>query len=127
MGPLPMILITLATAHVLSEILKRIGLPRAVGYMAAGLLLGTTAIKEKIFTDQNTDILSFLSNFGIILLFYYIGLKTDFKAFERRFMTSASKSSLVIAIVARSTGCSNPSVRRMPRCSAIGTNSPTIM
>jgi len=78
-SPLLMLLIVLAAATLFGEIAKRIGIPAVVGQIAAGLLLSAGPIKQLIFTDNNLEALSFLSNLGVILLFYYIGLKTDFK------------------------------------------------
>ncbi|MBI2137344.1 cation:proton antiporter [Candidatus Woesearchaeota archaeon] len=93
-SPLLMLLIVLTAATVLGEIAKRIGIPAVVGQIAAGLLLSTGPIKQLIFTDNSLETLGFLSNLGVILLFYYIGLKTDFKSFTKNAKKAVSVSLL---------------------------------
>jgi len=54
----------------------------------AGLLLGILIKYTSIFTIEDFTILSFLANLGIILLFYYVGLETNFASFKRNFQKS---------------------------------------
>ncbi|MBU1111880.1 MAG: cation:proton antiporter [archaeon] len=90
---LVVILISLAFAYLLSEISKKIGLPRVVGQIIAGIILGIGLIKSYLFTPDNLDILAFLANLGIILLFYYVGLETNFKV-----LTKNAKKSILISL-----------------------------
>lgn len=78
------VFISLLLAYALSEILKRmLGFPRVVGQVGAGLILGITLFKSYLFDLETLEVLSFLANLGIILLFYYIGLEINFRAFTK--------------------------------------------
>ena len=92
-SPFVMILVALLLAYTLSEILKRtLGIPRVVGQVGAGIILSITLFKTILFSQENTDILSFLANLGIILLFYYVGLETNFSVFRKNIKKSLSIS-----------------------------------
>lgn len=91
--PLLAILICLVLSYSLSELFKKIGLPRVVGQIIAGLILGIGVVKSYLFTLDSINILDFLANLGIILLFYYVGIETNFKAF-----TKNVKKSVLISI-----------------------------
>src|SRR3989338_4634826 len=92
-SPFVMILVALLLAYTISEVLKRtLGIPRVVGQVGAGLILGITFFKSFLFNQENTDVLSFLANFGVILLFYYVGLETNFSIFRKNLRRSLSIS-----------------------------------
>ena len=83
-SPFIMILVALLLAFTISEVLKRfLGVPRVVGQVGAGLVLGITLFKSFLFNQENLDVLSFLANLGIILLFYYVGLETNLSVFKK--------------------------------------------
>ncbi len=84
-----MILICLGLAYFLAEVFRKIGLPRVVGQIIAGLLLGIGALRTTIFGQNNMDVLTFLANLGIVLLFYYVGLEMNLKAFVKNIRKSA--------------------------------------
>jgi len=86
--PLLAILICLVFAYLFSELFKLIRLPRVVGQIFAGLILGYALAKYAIFDQESLKTLSFLANLGIILLFYYVGLETNFKSFVKNFKKS---------------------------------------
>src|SRR3989344_4400735 len=91
-SPFIMILVALLLAFAISEALKRIlGIPRVVGQVGAGLILGLTGF-HFLFSQENLDVLSFLANLGIILLFYYVGLETNFSIFKKNIAQSLSIS-----------------------------------
>ncbi|MDP3990526.1 MAG: cation:proton antiporter [archaeon] len=92
------ILISLGFAYFLSEIVKWLGLPRVVGQISAGLILGIPLIKGYLFTGDHLDILSFLANLGIVLLFYYVGLESNFNILTKNLKLSASISILNTSI-----------------------------
>jgi len=83
MSPLFSILVCLVLAYLLSELCKYVGLPRVIGQITTGIILGIGAIKGMLFTDDALETISFLANLGIILLFYYVGLETNLKAFTK--------------------------------------------
>ncbi|HIH11706.1 TPA: cation:proton antiporter [Candidatus Woesearchaeota archaeon] len=82
-------MICLVLAYVLAELCRRVGVPKAVGQITAGLILGAGAWRLDLFSPENGDILSFLANLGIILLFYYVGLETNFSVFTKNINRSA--------------------------------------
>ncbi|MBI1971156.1 cation:proton antiporter [Candidatus Woesearchaeota archaeon] len=81
--PLFMIVFCLVIGYILSEVSRQLGLPRVIGYVVSGLILGTGIIRPFIFSTENLDVLSFLANLGIILLFFYVGLETNIMAFTK--------------------------------------------
>src|SRR3989338_473425 len=85
---LVMLLVTLGVAYILSEVFRKFGLPRMVGYLVAGLILGSGTLKAALFTETGMGVLSFLADLGIILLFYYAGLETNFTAFRKNLARS---------------------------------------
>ncbi|HLC51788.1 MAG TPA: cation:proton antiporter [Candidatus Nanoarchaeia archaeon] len=87
-NPLIFILISLGLAYFLAEIVKKLGLPRVVGQISAGLVLGIPLIRKYLSATDNLEILSFLANLGIVLLFYYVGLETDFRAVTKNIQQS---------------------------------------
>lgn len=92
-SPFVMILIALLLAFIISEVLKRtLGVPRVVGQVGAGLILGITLFRSFLFNQENLDVLSFLANLGIILLFFYVGLETNPSVFKKNIKRSLSIS-----------------------------------
>ncbi|MBN1385789.1 cation:proton antiporter [Candidatus Woesearchaeota archaeon] len=85
--PITAVLICLISAYVFAEFFRLLGLPRVVGQISAGLFLGIT-FKFVTLSQPSIDTLTFLSDLGIILLFYYVGLETNFKAFSRNIKRS---------------------------------------
>ncbi|MBW3014164.1 cation:proton antiporter [Candidatus Woesearchaeota archaeon] len=90
---LVMVLIALALAYLLSEFFRWFGMPRVVGQICAGLFLGFGTLRLILFHDENLKVLHFLSNLGIILLFYYIGLEMNVKSISKY-----AKKTLVISL-----------------------------
>src|SRR3989338_11541175 len=82
------VLICLALSYFISEFLKRFGIPRVVAYLATGIILGASFLRPDIFSSPNVEVVEFLANLGIVLLFYYVGLEMDFKGFTRNFKRS---------------------------------------
>lgn len=87
--PLVMVLVCLVGSYLFSHLLRKIGIPTTVGQIVTGLILGITVIKAQLFNPENLSLLSFLANLGVILLFYYVGLETNIKAFTRNIEKSA--------------------------------------
>src|SRR3989344_3598349 len=92
-NPLLPIVIALVTAYVFSEIMRLVKLPRVIGQLTAGFILGIPFLKEYLFTPEASSILSFFANIGIILLFAFIGLEINLKDFKTH-----AKESLFIAL-----------------------------
>src|SRR3989338_6122243 len=84
-------LVALVLAYFLSEIFRHFQLPRVIGQILAGIILGFPIIKSSLFTDETEPIFSFAANIGIILLFFFIGLEINLTQFRKNF----SESSLI--------------------------------
>ena len=83
------ILIALLLAYLISEIFRYFGLPRVVGQILAGIILGIPLIKDALFTEQIVPLFSFITNIGIILLFFFVGLEINLKKFRKNFKESS--------------------------------------
>ena len=86
--PLLTVLICLVLAYLLAELFRRFNLPRVVGQLSAGLVLGILTVSYALFTKEDLTILSFLADIGLILLFYYVGLETSINAFKKNIKRS---------------------------------------
>ncbi|MBI5367147.1 MAG: cation:proton antiporter [Planctomycetes bacterium] len=82
---LPQLVVILAAARLAALAFKRLGQPAAVGEIAAGLLLGPSllgwlapAATRALFTPEPGEILMVLSQLGLVLLLFLIGLEFDF-------------------------------------------------
>jgi CPA2 family monovalent cation:H+ antiporter-2 len=75
----------------LSIVFTRIRMPPILGYLAAGIVLGPTMLPE-LWVEGNT--VSLLSNIGIVLLMFYIGLETDI----RKLRVTGSKLLFVVCL-----------------------------
>ena len=83
------ILIALVLAYAISEIFRHFGLPRVIGQILAGIVLGLPIIKNWLFTGNILSTLSFITNIGIILLFFFVGLEINLREFKRNFKESS--------------------------------------
>ena len=83
------IFIALILAYLISEIFRRFGLPRVIGQILAGIILGIPAIKGRLFTSDALSVFSFLTNIGIILLFFFVGLEINIRKFRKNFKESS--------------------------------------
>ncbi|MEK6899879.1 MAG: cation:proton antiporter [Nanoarchaeota archaeon] len=88
------VLLYLLLAYLLGEAFRKIfGLPRVIGQVGAGLILSIGFLKSFFLTPESIDVISFLANLGILLLFYYAGLETNLRAFTKNI-----KKSLLISL-----------------------------
>jgi Kef-type K+ transport system membrane component KefB len=87
----PMILIV---AFVLGELFRRIGLPRVVGQILAGMLFGIPMLENALFSEPSTlTILDFLATLGILLLLFLAGLEIDIEKVKE-----TSRDSILISM-----------------------------
>lgn len=86
---LPAVLIALVLAYLLSEIFSRFGLPRVIGQILAGIALGVPLMKEALFTGDVMSVFLFITNIGIILLFFFVGLEINLAQFRKNFKESS--------------------------------------
>ncbi len=80
--PLTALFITILVGYFLGELCKIIRVPRVVGYLITGFILGMPTIKSFLFTKESLDLIDLLANLGIILLFFFIGLEVNIKEFK---------------------------------------------
>lgn len=78
-------LIALALAYLLSVLFKYFSLPRVIGQIMAGIILGIPIARSIFFTDEILSAFSFITNIGIILLFFFVGLEISPAQFKKNF------------------------------------------
>ncbi|MBI2130982.1 cation:proton antiporter [Candidatus Woesearchaeota archaeon] len=83
------VLIALTAAYILSEVFRRFSLPRVLGQILAGIILGMPLIKQQLFDEQVISAFSLITNIGIILLFFFIGLEINITQFKKNFKESS--------------------------------------
>ncbi|HTS90201.1 MAG TPA: cation:proton antiporter [Gemmatimonadales bacterium] len=74
----------LAAAKLFGEVAERLGAPAVLGELAAGVVLGPSLLDLiPSGTMPGAEIIRFLSELGVILLLFEVGLETDLKALFR--------------------------------------------
>ena len=92
MDPMMALLIIVVLAYTFGEVTRKMGVPRVVGQIFAGLVLGIPFIKPYILTGRNGELISFLADIGILLLFFFVGLQINMKDFKKNVGGSAMVS-----------------------------------
>ncbi len=85
MGFLLALFVSLVFAFFLSEALRKWGVPRVVGQIGAGILLGIPIIKEMIFPGDAMSAFSDFSEIAMIMLFFFVGLEMNLRSFRQNF------------------------------------------
>lgn len=98
MNPLLTILICLIAMYVLAELLRKLSVPRVVSQISAGMILALPLIRGFVFTQEGVWVVKFLSDIGLILLLFFVGLQINFKQFEKTIASSARISILNTSI-----------------------------
>ena len=81
--------IALLSSYVVSEVLKqRFSIPRVVGQISAGILIGLPVINAEIGSANAVSIIQFMSQIGVVLLFFFIGLQLGFPRFRQNLRES---------------------------------------
>lgn len=83
MALFPALFLSLALSFLLSEALKRVGIPRVVGQISAGLILSISVLKELVFDAETLSAFNGLADVGIVLMFFFIGLGINLRVFSR--------------------------------------------
>ncbi len=94
MNFLIILLISLFAAHLFGEIFSYFKLPKILGHLITGFILGFPIIKNLLFDQIILDTFSSLSNLGIIFLLYYIGLEINLKE-----LMGLSKSAISVSVL----------------------------
>ena len=83
--------VMLASAKLCGALARRIGQPAVLGELVAGVLLGSSIFG---IVDSNNDFLNLLSETGVVILLFEIGLETDLRK-----LLKSGGSSVVVAVV----------------------------
>ncbi len=92
------LLIVVILAQLLAELCKLVKIPRVIGHITAGIILGIPYFQSWIFTSQSMDIIRSLADIGTILLFFFVGLEINLLQFEKNINESLKISLLNTAI-----------------------------
>ena len=71
--------IWISFAFVIGLLVKGIGLPPLVGYLAAGFVLSGLSATTSI-TAEPTDVLAHIAHLGVLLLLFTVGLKLKLRS-----------------------------------------------
>jgi Kef-type K+ transport system membrane component KefB len=95
------ITILLATARILGELFKKIGLPAVIGELLGGILLGPSLLRsffpgffETVFSGPRQPAVAFdgISRLSIMLLLFVAGMEVNLATIRRRGKPAAAKS-----------------------------------
>jgi Kef-type K+ transport system membrane component KefB len=89
MDPMLALLIIIILAYAFGEAAKHFGIPRVVGQLFAGLILGIPFIRDVLLFGRNAELISFLADLGILLLFFFVGLQIKTTEFKKNVGESA--------------------------------------
>ena len=93
MEPLVIILLCLTASYLLSEFFEGLQLPRVLGSLFVGVILGLPIIFTKLFTQSTLELFSSFKDLGLIFLMFYVGLKLDLTEIRK-----SQKNAMYIAI-----------------------------
>lgn len=82
-------LVALLLAYLFAEVFQHFKLPRVVGQLLAGVVLGIPLIHTALFTPDITAIFSYITNIGVILLFFFVGLEINITTFKKNVRESS--------------------------------------
>ncbi len=85
----------LVTAKLLAALAQRIGQPAVLGELLAGVLLGGSAFG---LLDPNDPVIHALSELGVIILLFEIGLHTDMRSIARVFGAATTVAIVGVAL-----------------------------
>lgn len=86
------ILIMLLLAYLFSVGARFLGLPRVIGQIMAGFVLGLPIIQPHLFTLENSPFFASLAELGVLLLFFFTGLEINVSSFRKNAKESLSIS-----------------------------------
>lgn len=82
------LLLAFVLAIVFGKIAKRLGLARIAGYICAGLVLSHPLLRSVLFDEKASSAFGLISDFGILLLFFFAGLEISIPQFKKNFKES---------------------------------------
>jgi len=94
MEPLLLMVSLVALAFAAQEACRFLRFPRVIGYIGVGVLIGLQPLRALWYNGENTQILAFLAQVGIVLLFFFSGLEISLKQFRKNFSLSSKAAFL---------------------------------
>ena len=91
MDPLLSLLLVLALGFAFGELAALSRLPRVLGYILGGFVLGA-------MVAEVSPLIDFLSDVGLVFLFFFIGLEIKLSVFKKEFGASGKLSAWVLAL-----------------------------
>ena len=88
MHALAVVVALITLAFIAQEIFRFLRLPRVLAYILVGILIGLEPIRSYWYTEADAQILAFLAQVGIVLLFFFSGLEISLKQFMRNLPVS---------------------------------------
>lgn len=92
MDPLTGIWVALVAAALGGELVSYLRIPRIVGQIGAGMMVGAIPLHSLALDSGSKELLSHFAEIGIILLLFFTGLKINFRLFAKNFATASSIS-----------------------------------
>ncbi len=92
MSPLITLLACICLMYVLGEIFRFFSIPRVLSQIAAGLVLGFPVFQKALFPPASIALVQFLSDIGVILLLFFVGLQVNLKQFGKELPASVRMS-----------------------------------
>ena len=94
MNDIVTILVALSLSYTLIKVFEKINFPRFLAPILVGIFFGLPQLKTFLFRENTLGLFSTLSNLGLILLLFYVGLEFNFASFQK-----SRKNTLLIALL----------------------------
>ncbi len=88
------LLVAFSLIFFFGRVFRELKLPRALGHICAGLIIGSAFVRPLLFDANMIASFDALADFGIVLLFFFAGLKISVPTFLRNLKESVSISVL---------------------------------
>src|SRR5215218_7438110 len=93
------LIVIIAAARLAGVVFRKLGQPQVCGEVAAGLILGPSLLGKiapdlfaTVFSPSTGPVLNILSQLGLILLMFLVGLEFDFAHLKTHGKTAAATS-----------------------------------
>lgn len=86
------IIIIFTLTFILGEICKLLKISKLLGYLSSGILISYSMLKDYVINPETFNTLNSLSDLGIILLFFFVGLNINLREFKFNIRESSSVS-----------------------------------
>lgn len=86
------LVVCLTAAALFGELFAFFRVPRVIGQIVAGLLLGLGPVRSLVFDSAGLSVVDALANIGVILLLFFTGLEINFRLFVKNLVPSSGIS-----------------------------------